>query len=182
MTTELVIDPVIDPLFDAVTVVINIVRGLYDPNSTYPPVGGGTATVHFVSGEGPSWDPLASRIGEDADGEACDPFIWVRLVSRYMSRTFPEPDAVSGCQGVDTIALEVGVGRCVNIDPVADYTVIAREAEWGFDDAFRLGKVACLVAGQFGDDYQVAYEPALPEGPEGGGIVWSTTVYIGSIA
>lgn len=169
-----------DPSQDVVTELMKVVRAVYDPNTSYPPVGGGTTKVHLVSGEGPSWDPMASRIGEQGGDSDCpDPFIWVRLLSRYRSTAFPEPSSIPGCAGIPVLALEVGVGRCVNIDAEVDWRIIAQEAEWGIDDAYRLDKIACVLAGHLGETALVSSEPAVPEGPDGGGIVWSNTVFVG---
>lgn len=175
------IDDAMDPLSVAITDLMRIVRGIYDPDTTYPPIGGGTKTVHFVSGEGPAWDPMASRIGE-VEGDACSPFVWVRLVSRYRTTTFPEAETTVNCGGIPVVALEVGVGRCVNIDAEVDWGVIATEAEWGFDDAFRLDRIGCVMKGEYQNRAQIAVDPILPEGPEGGGVVWSTTIYVGLIS
>ena len=163
-----------------VTELINVVRAVYRPDSEYPPVGGGTTAVHFVSGEGPSWDPMLGRYGDEQDQTDCpDPFLWVRLITRYRSTSFPEAAVADGCDGIPVLVMEVGVGRCVNIDPEVDWSVIAKEAEWGLDDAYRLDKIACVLKGYLANRALVAAEPATPEGPDGGGIVWSTTVYIG---
>lgn len=168
-----------DPSQEFVTELMNVVRAVYHPDSNYPPIGGGTTQVHLVSGEGPSWDPMAGRIGEQ-DGEKCpNPFVWVRLLSRYRSESFPEPSTTVSCPGISVLALEVGVGRCVNIDAEVDWRVIAQEAEWGIDDAYRLDKIACVLSGYLANRALVAAEPAVPEGPDGGGIVWSSNVFIG---
>lgn len=172
-----------DPAYDIVTKVIVIMRAIFGPEGAgCAPVGGGTNRVNFVTGEGPDWDPMVGRYGEDSDDAACqNPFVWVRLVSRYRSEQFPEPTVINTCGGISVIALELGVGRCVNIDPVADYDVIAQEAEWGLDDSYRLDKVVCILTGPdgLGKDALIAADPILPSGPEGGGIVWSTNVTIG---
>lgn len=166
----------------ALTELMRVVRFIYDPNSPYPPLGGGTTRVQFVSGEGPEWNPLAGRIGDEQDNETeINPFLWVRLITRYRSTAFPEPTNGTGCAGTEVVVFEVGVGRCVNIDPVPDWNVIAEEADWGLDDSWRLSKIGCALAGQLRNTHLVAYDPATPEGPEGGGIVWSTTVYIGEL-
>jgi hypothetical protein len=176
------IDVTQDPSQEFVTELMNVVRAVYSPTSDYPPVGGGSTKVHFVSGEGPSWDPLAGRIGEQGDDEDCpDPFLWVRLVNRYRSETFPEATMRPGCPGIPVLVLEVGVGRCVNIDAAVDWSIIATEAEWGLDDAFRLDKIVCVLTGYLGERALVAAEPITPEGPDGGGIVWSTTIFIGIV-
>lgn len=170
-----------DPTQEFVDELIKVIQTVYSPDSPYPPPGGGSTTVHLVTGEGPEWDPMAGRFGEQG-GQACeDPFIWVRLVTRYRSANFPEATVAPGCPGIPVIVMEIGVGRCINIDPEPDWSVISREAEWGLDDAFRLDKIACVLSGYLGTRALVAADPATPEGPEGGGIVWSTTVYIGIV-
>jgi hypothetical protein len=172
-----------DPSFAIITDTLAVVRAVMRPDSDYPPVGGGTTQVQLVTGEGPAWDPLAGRYGEEGDDAQCpNPFVWVRLVSRYRSTNFPEATVIAGCGGVAVLALEIGIGRCVSIEADVDWTVIANEAEWGLDDAFRLDKIACVLVGYLKDRAMVAYEPAVPEGPEGGGIVWSITVYVGIVA
>lgn len=180
--TESLIDLDKDPSFSVITTLMTVVRAVMDPDSEYPPVGGGTTKVHLVSGEGAAWDPMAGRYGDEDDTDQCpNPFVWVRLVSRYRSTNFPEATVQAGCAGVSVLAMEVGIGRCVDIDAAVDWKTTAIEAEWGLDDAFRLDKIACVTAGQLGNKALVAFDPAVPEGPEGGGIVWTTTIYIGIV-
>lgn len=170
-----------DPAFDIVTKVIAVTRGMFDPAMACPPVGGGTTRVNFVSGEGPAWDPLVGRVGEADDAACQNPFVWVRLVTRYFSTAFPDPETVINCGGIETINLEIGVGRCVDISPVADYDIIAKEAEWGLDDSFRLNRIPCVLRGPdwLGSDVLIGHEPAMPYGPDGGGIIWSIGLFIG---
>lgn len=172
-----------DPAFDIVTKVIAVTRQMFSDDPTVVgcvPIGGGTKKIHFVTGEGPDWDPMLGR-GDNSEIDCDNPFVWVRLVSRYISMAFPEPDVALDCQGVETLSLEIGVGRCVNIDPIPNYDIIAQEAEWGLDDSFRLTKIPCILKGKdgLGPGTLVASEPVTPLGPDGGGVIWTLGLFIG---
>lgn len=163
-----------DPAEEYITAVMAAMRAVFDPDSACPPISKGTTTVHFVPGEGPSWDPL------DNDGADCDePFLWVRLAARYRSSAFPEPTLINPCGGMQVLHLELGVARCVDMSAAIDWKANAEEAEWGLDDSYRLDRVICLLNGMLKNKAMVASEPAIPQGPEGGGIIWSISVYIG---
>lgn len=166
-----------DPGDDIITAVITTFKSMYDVGLDCPPVGGAlsdTGVVHFLPGDAALWDPL---VGE---GDGCDdPFLWVRLMSRFRTSHFPEPEVLNTCTGVDVLHLELGVGRCVNIDPGIDYTILATEAEWGLDDSWRLDRTICLLRGVLQKDVMIASEPITPSGPDGGGLVWTVVLYIG---
>lgn len=182
MTGPNTIDVTIDPAFEMVTKLMHVTRQIMRPDSDYPPIGGGTTKVHLVTGEGPAWDPLLGRVGDEDETQCTDPFVWVRQVTRYRSRAFPSADVIEGCGGIPVIVMEVGIGRCVSIEAEVDWEVIAQEAEWGLDDAFRLEAIACALKGELADRAMIANEPAVPEGPEGGGIVWSNVIFIGIVS
>lgn len=171
----------IDPAEFVITSAVTALKALYDPDSPCPPEGGGTKDIKVVSGEGPMWDPILQM--NENDGECGDPFVWVRLVMRARTTNFPEPDLGVNCLGDPLIVVEFGVGRCSpdSLQPVPDYREIAKEAEIGRDDSWRLDKLVCAMRGTLKDGYMVAAEPILPQGPEGGGIVWSTTLYVAII-
>lgn len=171
-------DDFVDPAYAVITTVINAFKLYYDPDSDCPPRAGGTKEVHFVSGEGPGWDPMAGRMGEDAEN-SCSPFLWVRVMQRYRSTAFPEATLINPCGGVDVLQVELGVGRCVDISPTADWDAVHLEAVDQLDDMFRLEQVICIVKGELRDTAEVASEPIIPEGPMGGGLAVTAGIYIG---
>ena len=163
----------VDPAEAIINTVITTMKAVFTPTSSCPPVGGGSTLVHFVPGEGVPWDPLEQ-------GDDCDPFLWVRLISRYRSQAFPAPDVfVSPCAGVDTVNLEVGVGRCVDTNAEINWSINAQEAEWGLDDSWRLDRLVCVLSTELENTALVAAEQIIPYGPDGGGIAWSVNIYVG---
>jgi hypothetical protein len=166
----------IDPVEPIITAVMSAMRFSFDPAGDCPPEGGGTTDIHFVSGEGPMWDPIVTM-----NDDACDdPFVWVRLAARYRTRVFPAPDMQVGCEGMTVVHLELGIGRCSpqSMLPIPDWALIASEAEVGRDDSWHLDKAVCAARALLPDQL-IAAEPISPLGPDGGGIVWSTTIYVG---
>jgi hypothetical protein len=102
---------------------------------------------------------------------------WVRLDSRYRSDSFPEQSAaVWPCTGIEVISLELGLARCAGLDD--SWSVQARESEIALDDAWHMSRAVCLIGAQLKGDRLVGAEAISPYGPEGGLIVWSTTLYV----
>jgi hypothetical protein len=167
----------VDPAEEFITVTMTAMRTLFDPSKTCPPEGGGTTVVHFVGGEGPFWDPLVG------DGDQCDePFLWVRLAGRYRTTAFPEADlVVNPCGGTIVVQLEVGVGRCAqwSLEATTDWTESDKYAEIVRDDSWRLDRVMCGLYGEIKNKAQLAVEPIMSQGPEGGGIITFTNIFIG---
>lgn len=171
-----------DPASDIITKTIAALRDMFDPGLECPPIGGGWETgdsagaVMFVPGEGPGWDPIATQ---SADGGCDTPFLWVRLVTRFRTVSFPEHTPMTPpCGGVQCIVLELGVGRCVDMSPEADWATAATEAEIAVDDSWRLDRAMCLAAGRIKNGI-FAFDPVNPLGPEGGGLILSTALYVG---
>jgi hypothetical protein len=156
-----------DPATEVIHTVLAAMRAVFSPTSECPPLGGGSTKVWFFAGEGA---PIS-------EVNCNDPMLWVRLASRYRSEMFPDHTMVpTPCGGMQVLVVEVGVARCALADEgsIDEYT---DEARIGLDDCWRLGKVACLVAGDL-PAQQVGSDTITPYGPEGGIIAWTTTLYI----
>lgn len=153
-------------------------REAFDPNSSYPPLGGGSKTVRVFAGDGAPLDAVDMHISECAK----DPFLWVRLVRRYRSQTFPSPYVgADGCATQVAVAVEMGVGRCAVLsaeEPCWDD--LANEAEISLDDSGRIELALCRASALMKDrqcsDMQ-AIDAIVPFGPEGGVIAWVGTMY-----
>lgn len=158
--------------------VLCAMREVFSPSSSYPPVGGGSETVAFFACEA---TPLSA-----VDLQGCNtPFLWVRLMRRYRSETFPAP-YVGGanCALQEVIALEVGVARCAltldengNPPSLADY---AREAEISLDDSWRIQRAMCRAVTLMRKNEcsdMGAQDVTMPYGPDGGIVAWIGTLY-----
>jgi hypothetical protein len=156
-----------DPATDVIHAVMAAMRAVFSTKSECPPLGGGSDKVWLFAGEGAPLDEVNCN----------QPYLWVRVGSRFKSEVFPEPSVIIGpCGAQEVIVVEVGVGRCaLTGDPTLDqYT---DEARVGLDDSWRLSKIPCLVAGSL-DGHQVGCDTIVPYGPEGGIIAWTTTMFI----
>lgn len=156
-------------------------REAFDPASSYPPLGGGSTTVRAFAGDA---TPLAAVDMHIADaGCGNDPFLWVRLVRRYRSQTFPTPYVgPEGCRSQRVAAVEVGVARCAVIETGegTDWKALAEEAEISLDDSGRIELALCrasaLMQSAKCSDMQ-AVDGIVPFGPDGGVIAWTGTLY-----
>lgn len=156
-----------DPATDVIHAVLAAMRSVFSPTASCPPLGGGGEKVWFFAGEG-------APIEEVNCGQ---PFLWVRLASRYRSQDFPDPYVpMNPCGSQEVIVVECGVARCA-VTGEGTYDQYADEARVSLDDSWRLSKVGCLVTGQL-PDAQVGTDTVIPYGPEGGIIAWSTTLYV----
>lgn len=168
-----------DQASDIITDVMNVVRLVFDPESECPPVGGGSKDVRFFAWAGA---PMAAWDAHTVNGESCDqPFLWVRLDMRYRTMSFPEETPNLGsCAGQPVVVLEVGVGRCSTMEAQTDWGVVAREAEIGLDDSWRIERIMCAATKRLGaKGFQVSTESILPYGPEGGISAWSGMIRVG---
>jgi hypothetical protein len=155
-------------------------REVFDPNSSNPPLGGGTNTVRVFAGAA---TPLAAvDIHVNDCGCDGDPFLWVRLVNRYRSKTFPQPYVgADNCATQIAVGVEVGVARCAVISTEgADWKALAEEAEISLDDSGRIELALCraasLMRSSSCSDMQ-AIDAVVPYGPDGGVIAWTGTLY-----
>lgn len=170
MRTDLV-DPVIDHVRTAM-------REVFDPDSTQPPIGGGSTEVRLLAGDA---IPLAMW-NAHAD-EGCDePFLWVRLARRFRSREFPAAEvAATPCGAPAAAMIEIGVGRCAVMDAEPSWDQYAAEAEIALDDSWRIELALCRAASLVTGDHtakSAAVDDVVPFGPEGGVIAWTGNLYV----
>jgi hypothetical protein len=158
---------------------IAALREAFDPNSTHPPIGGGTTDVRLFAGDAiplSAWD--AHREGSDCS----NPFLWVRLVRRYRTQQFPSPYVgPAPCGAAAVIAVEIGVGRCAVVDAEPSWQDYADEAEVSIDDSWRIDLALCRAMGKVAQQecgLQTAIDSVVPYGPEGGVIAWIGTGYV----
>jgi hypothetical protein len=159
--------------------VILALREAFDPASSYPPLGGGTTIVRVFAGDALPLGAVDIPIADTECGNT--PFLWVRLVRRYRSYSFPQPYlGADDCAQV-VAAVEIGVARCAAIyaqNP--DWAVLASEAEISLDDSGRIELALCrassLMKTSKCSDLQ-ALDAVVPHGPNGGVIGWVGTIY-----
>lgn len=160
--------------------VICAMREAFDPNSSYPPLGGGSTAVRVFAGDAAPMSAVDLHINEC--GCNADPFLWVRLTRRYRSKVFPSPYVgADGCTTQIAIAVEVGVGRCAVMSAEGgEWKELAEEAEISLDDSGRIELALCraqtLMQAKGCSDMQ-AVDTIAPFGPEGGVIGWTGTIY-----
>ena len=157
---------------DPASYIIQIVREamamVFSPTSECPPLGGGSEKIWFFAADGAPINEV----------DCNNPFLWVRLASRFRTGQFPNPQAiVSPCGSPEAISVECGVARCATTEE-ASLDQYADEAAISLDDSWRLNKIPCLVSGMLGGENNVAHETVTPYGPEGGVIAWTTTLFI----
>lgn len=133
-------------------------------------------TVHFFAGDGPAlaaWDSHASQ-------GCAEPFIWVLAQRRYRSQTFPAPTIdTNPCSLTRVIALQIGVGRCVNVDEIPNWDAMKSEAARSLADSYAIEQAMCKAAAEFRlDDREVGTDTLLPYGPEGGVVAWTGVIYV----
>lgn len=172
-----------DPLSCAVNHVIAALKVAFAPDSIDPPMGGGTADVRFFHAD---VLPLA-WFNAHMSGWECEnaePFIWVRVVSRYASSNFPTPDTSPSCKQ-RAAEIEVGIARCAyvgNGDDV-DFEALLTDANVSLDDSRRIEKALCLASAKItapenGCGNNTATDILQPWGPEGGAFAWVTSLYV----
>lgn len=155
-------------------------REAFDPGSSYPPLGGGSNIVRAFAGDA---TPLAAvDIHINDKGCGTDPFLWVRLMRRYRSQSFPQPYVgADGCASQIVAAVEIGVARCAVISAEApNWKDLAEEAEISLDDSGRIELALCRASALMKEakcsDMQ-AIDAVVPYGPDGGVIAWTGTLY-----
>jgi hypothetical protein len=157
-----------DPASPVIQSIIAVMRALFSPTSDCPPLGGGSDRVWFLAGEGAPIEEVN-----------CDqPFLWVRLASRYHSEFFPDASlVVPPCGAPEVLVVEVGVARCASMDD-PNFDAYTNEAAVSLDDCWRLSRMQCAVSGHLNGEHQVGADTINPYGPEGGVIAWMSTLYI----
>ena len=169
-----------------ITQAVCALREAFTDASTNPPLGGGSNTVRFFAGEAVPTSYVDLHINtSDCSGDNCcqrDPFLWVRLIRRYRSKTFPEPYVgPDACAAQEVIAVEFGVARCavLTADSTADWTALAQEAEVSLDDSYRIGLAMCRASALMrkGCSDMQAQDVILPTGPDGGLLSWTGVLY-----
>lgn len=137
-----------DPAECAINGLIAAMREAFRPDSPMPPLGGGSANVRFFAGEKMPieyWE--FHRAGQDPESPCSEPLLWVRLLRRYRTQSFPAPYVgPDGCAAQLAVVLEAGVGRCAAaVQEECDFDSIAAEAETGRDDSRRIEVALCQL-------------------------------------
>lgn len=171
--------PFTDPVSDIVEFYMQAMREAYDPDSLHPPAGK------------KRWDPIVRFFGGDgipmaawdahSEGTHCQhPFLWVRIVRRYRTSEFPNPDPdITSCGMPRVVELEIGVGRCAVLAENPSWHDYAVEAETSLDDSYRIEMALCRAnALARKANYTVATTEVLPYGPEGGVVAWMGGAYV----
>lgn len=160
--------------------VICALKEAFSPNSSQPPIGSGTERVRVFAGEAAPLSAVDMHLDDCGCGN--DPFLWVRLVRRFRSQTFPQPYVGdNGCGSPRVIAIEVGIARCAAVNSEGcDWTAYESEAEISLDDSARIELALCraaalMKASKCSD--MVALDAVVPFGPEGGVIAWVGNLY-----
>lgn len=169
-----------NPADDVITDVMVTLRQGFDPDSLCPPVGGGSTDVKFFVGAGAPLSAFDANI--DGNGGECpEPFLWVRLDSRFNTQSFPnEALCPDPCNQIEVIVLELGAARCTQLTAEVDWAVLKKEAEISLDDSWRLNRILRAASGRVQKmGYQAATDSLVVYGPEGGVTAWSGMLYIG---
>lgn len=167
-----------DPALTVIQAVSAIIRDVFDPESVCPPDGAskGAPDVKFLATDNQGIPPtLIPRCG--------DPLFWVRLDRRYRSRPAEFPAAVvksRPCDATDdtipAIVLEVGVGRCVNLQAKKwnpDDELVA------LDDSWRIATVLDVARCRLQSKNRlVVADTVAPLGPEGEMRAWTGMLYV----
>lgn len=171
---------------EAILVVNTFIAALLDAfnpaDSIQPPLGGGGAAVHFLSGEVVALELFdAQAIGSNCS----DPFLWVRAVDRFRWRDFPAPytGALAGdCEYPSAMTVEMGIARCTSLDAsgsTINWAKIGEEARIGLDDSWRIQLALCAAVPQLHKQSRlVAIRPVIPQGPAAGVQAWATVTTV----
>src|SRR5690606_21232482 len=154
-------------------------REAFSPESAVPPLGGGTSKVRVFAGDAA---PLAAWDAHRDDCECNEPFLWVRLMRRYRSQTFPQPYVgPDPCPVPIVVAVEIGVGRCAAMSiEGCSWESYESEAEISLDDSWRIELALCRAVALLKKERcsdLVATDAVIPYGPEGGVVAWIGTLY-----
>jgi len=164
-----------------VNAAMQAMREAFTPNSSYPPLGGGTDKVRFFAGEAPPIEAFDFHVN-DPDCGCTAPMVWVRLARRYRSKDFPTPwVGEAPCDQPHVVAVEIGIARCAAlVNPECDWTAYESEAEISMDDSRRIEIALCrartlMKASECSD--AVAFDAITPFGPQGGVMAWLSMFY-----
>jgi len=171
------------PLTDPALVVADAAKAAlldwFKPGAAVEAKVGTTTNVRYFAGDGAplaAWDAHA--------GAGCEePFVWVRMIRRYRSQTFPAP-TISGspCKLPRVVSMELGVGWCAYV-PEPDrvsWAEYATEADISQDVSWRLEEALCMASSLLtadGSERQTGTDTLVPYGPEGGVIAWTGVLY-----
>lgn len=169
--------PATDPAMEVVEAARAALLDWFKPEGAVPAKVGTSTNVRFFAGDGAplaAWDSHATQGCEE-------PFIWVRMMRRYRSQTFPAPTINTNPCGLPRVVpVELGVGWCAVVDQEPKWADYQREAEVSADVAWRLEEALCMAAGLLKADSserQVGTDTLVPYGPEGGVIAWTAVLY-----
>lgn len=169
--------PATDPALEVVEAARAALLSWFAPDSAVPAKVGTTATVRFFAGDGAplaAWDSHASQGCEE-------PFVWVRMMRRYRSQSFPSPTINTNPCGLPRVVpVELGVGWCAVVDQEPRWSDYQREAEISADTSWRLEEALCLASKLLmrdGAERAVGTDSLVPYGPEGGVIAWTAVLY-----
>lgn len=168
-----------DPVSEIVDVVVQAMRGAFNPEQECPPIGGGSETVRFLvsDAEAIPWNPQSNCKA---------PFLWVRVGSRFLSTvpTFPEAFVRDRgrCAAHDlarTVPVEVGVARCVATKVPLNLDKVESESEIALDDSWRIEGALTVAVGELRtDERAVATDTVAVIGPAGGMVMVTGVVYV----
>lgn len=159
----------------AIGLVVEELRASFTPEQAVPPRGGGAFDVFLVPGEFAPPPPFNPECRD------CGPMVWVRLVNRFRTKTFPAPAEYADCGMRRAVTVEAGVARCSPLpDGHSDLDRAALEAEAAvqWDDSWRMDSALCRVlrrAPEMGF-LNSAVGIGEPYGPEGMVVAWLQTV------
>jgi hypothetical protein len=160
------------------TVIAEMLRAFNPNDAVMPPLGGGSETVRFVTGD---FIALELFDAHTNGGQDCnEPFLWVQLRKRYRFSSFPAAETGEvDCKLFRAITIEIGVGRCSQINPEVDWVAMQGEGEVSLDDSWRLEIAVCNIIDQCERQNRlIAISEITPVGPEGGVIAWHATLNI----
>ena len=168
----------VDPASVIVDAFTSSLAEVFDPESDCPPSSGGSVDVRFFGGDA---IPMAAWDAHTNGGNQCDiPFLWVRVVRRYRSSSFPVQDvSIDSCGLPRVLVIEIGVGRCATVEVNPSWEEYAVEAEISLDDSWRIELALCRAAGKVrGLGYSAGTGEVSPYGPDGGVVAWMGEAYV----
>lgn len=156
----------------------DVLMEFFGPDAAVKAKVGTVNEVRLFAGDG---IPLAAWNSIQGCG---DVFVWVRIVRRYRTRTFPTPTIDSApCSLTKALALEVGVASCASMEESPRWEDYAREADEAMDTAWRLEEALCVMSKRLktgeGEDAErlTGTDTVTPYGPDGGVLAWTGILY-----
>lgn len=168
-----------DAASDVINSLVTAMKQAFKPDSSNPPLGGGTDIVRVFTGDSIPIDAFDAHQND----VGCDiPFLWVRLVRRYRTSQFPTPFVgPAPCNLPVALAVEVGVGRCSFSGAEPDWEYFENLAEIGLDDSWRIELALCRASALIQEadvSTNTAVDAVVPFGPDGGVVAWLGTMYV----